>query len=96
VESLRRGAQGHRHLHNADRMRAAFKPCRCKPEHGVKDLWGGPVQYVALTQVRISGVATLDRLFFTHWVFEWERECRPAILELGVRVPEHSILVDVV
>ena len=34
-----------------DRIRAAFKPFRLNPEYGVEDMWGGPVQYVDLTQV---------------------------------------------
>ncbi|PTM96517.1 hypothetical protein C7449_103536 [Mycoplana dimorpha] len=83
-----------------DRMRAAFKPFRLKPDYGVEDLWGGPVQYVDLTQVRMRDVAMLDRFFFKHRAFEWEREYRLAISvrtaeEFGVRAPEHGILVDV-
>lgn len=83
-----------------DRMRAAFKPFRLKPHYGVEDLWAGPVQYVDLTQVRMRGVAMLDRFFFKHRAFEWEREYRLAISvrmaeEFGVGVPEHGILVDV-
>lgn len=83
-----------------DRMHAAFKPFRLKPEYGVEDLWGGPVQYVDLTQVRMRGVAMLDRFFFKHRAFEWEREYRLAISvrmaeEFGVRVPDDGILVDV-
>ncbi|HLP69654.1 MAG TPA: DUF2971 domain-containing protein [Rhizobium sp.] len=83
-----------------DRMRAAFKPFRLKPEYGVEDLWGGPVQYVDLTRVRMRRLAMLDRFFFKHKAFEWEREYRLAISvrmaeEFGVRVPEHGIFVDV-
>lgn len=83
-----------------DRIRAAFKPFRLKPEYGVEDLWGGPVQYVDLTKVCMRGAAMLDRFFFKHRAFEWEREYRLAISvrmakEFGVRVPEHGILVDV-
>ena len=83
-----------------DRMHAAFKPFRLKPEYGVEDLWGGPVQYIDLTQVRMRDVAMLDRFFFKHRAFEWEREYRLAISvrvaeEFGVRVPDHGILVDV-
>lgn len=83
-----------------NRMRSAFKPYRLKPEYGVEDLWGGPVQYVDLTQIRMRGVAMLDRFFFKHRAFEWEREYRLAISvrmaeEFGVQVPEHGILVDV-
>ena len=83
-----------------DRIRASFRPFRLKPEYGVEDLWGGPVQYVDLTKVRMRGVAMLDRFFFKHRAFEWEREYRLAISlrmaeEFGVQVPEHGILVDV-
>ena len=83
-----------------DRMRAAFKPFRLKPGYGVEDLWGSPVQYFDLTRIRMRGVAMLNRFFFKHRAFEWEREYRLAISvrmaeEFGVRVPEHGILVDV-
>jgi hypothetical protein len=83
-----------------DRMRAAFKPFRLKPEYGVEDLWAGPVQYVDLTQIRMRGAPMLDRFFFKHRAFEWEREFRLAISvrmaeEFGVRVPEHGIFVEV-
>ncbi|RYH05919.1 DUF2971 domain-containing protein [Tropicimonas sp. IMCC6043] len=83
-----------------DRIRAAFKPFRLKPEHGVEDLWGGPVQYVDLTKVRMRGVSMLERFFFKHRAFEWEREYRLTISlrmaeEFGVRVPEDGIFVDV-
>lgn len=83
-----------------DRIRAAFKPFRLKSEYGVEDLWGGPVQYVDLTKVRMRGVAMLDRFFFKHRAFEWEQEYRLAISvrmaeEFGVQVPENGILVDV-
>lgn len=83
-----------------DRIRAAFKPFRLKPEYGVEDLRGGPVQYVDLTTIRMRGVAMLDRFFFKHRAFEWEREYRLAISlrmaeEFGVQVPEDGIFVDV-
>ncbi|MDX0986463.1 DUF2971 domain-containing protein [Sinorhizobium medicae] len=83
-----------------DRMHAAFKPFRLKQDYGVEDLCGGPVQYVDLTRVRMRRVAMLDRFFFKHRAFEWEREYRLAISvrmaeEFGVRVPEHGIFVDV-
>ncbi|MDX2388076.1 DUF2971 domain-containing protein [Sinorhizobium medicae] len=56
-----------------DRMHAAFKPFRLKQDYGVEDLCGGPVQYVDLTRVRMRRVAMLDRFFFQHRAFEWER-----------------------
>ncbi len=70
-----------------DRMRAAFKPFRLKPEYGVEDLWAGPVDYVDLTQVRMTGVGMLGRFFFKHQAFEWEREFRLAI---SLRTAEES------
>lgn len=83
-----------------DRMRAAFRPFRPKPEYGVDICGVAPAQYVDLTQVRMRGVATLDRFFFKHRTFEWEREYRLTISvrmaeEFDVQVPEHGILVDV-
>jgi len=83
-----------------ERMRAAFKPFRLKPEYGIEDLWAGPVQYVDLTQVRMSGAGMLDRFFFKHRAFEWEREFRLAISvrmaeEFGFHVPLDGIFVDV-
>lgn len=83
-----------------DRMRAAFKPFRLKPEYGVEDLWAGPVEYIDLTQVRMKGVDMLGRYFFKHRAFEWEREFRLAISlrmaeEFAVQVPADGIFVDV-
>src|SRR5260370_18853748 len=79
-----------------DRMRRAFQPFRLRPEYGVEDLWGSPVRYADLTQVRIRGAEMLDRVFFKHRAFEWEREFRLAISvrmaeEFGVAVPDNGI-----
>ena len=83
-----------------DRMRAAFKPFRLKPEYGVEDLWGGPVRYIDLTQMRMRDAGMLKRFFFKHRAFEWEREFRLAISvrmaeEFGVQVPERGVFVEV-
>lgn len=83
-----------------DRIRAAFKPFRLKPEYGHEDLWAGPVEYLDLTQVRLKGVTMLGRFFIKHRAFEWEREFRLAISlrtaeEFAVKVPVDGILVDV-
>jgi len=83
-----------------DRMRAAFKPFRLKPEYGIEDLWGGAIKYVDLTKVRMKGAAMLNRFFFKHRAFEWEREFRLAISlrmaeEFGVPVPSEGIFVNV-
>jgi hypothetical protein len=82
-----------------DRMRRAFEPFRLRPEYGVEDLWGSPVRYVDLTQVRMR-VSMLERFFFKHRAFEWEREFRLGISvriaeEFGVPVPELGIEVSV-
>jgi hypothetical protein len=74
------------------RMREAFQPFRLKPHYGAEDLWGSPVQYVDLTQVRMRA-GMLERFFFKHRAFEWEREFRLAISlrmaeEFAVEVPE--------
>lgn len=83
-----------------DRMRAAFKPFRLKPEYGHEDLWAGPVEYVDLTQVRMKEATMLGRFFVKHRAFEWEREFRLAISlrmaeEFAVSVPVNGIFVDV-
>lgn len=83
-----------------DRMRKAFKPFHLKPEYGIEDLWAGPVNYVDLTQVRMKGAGMLDRFFFKHRAFEWEREFRLAISlrmaeENAVSVPSDGITVEV-
>jgi hypothetical protein len=83
-----------------ERMFAAFRPFRLKPEYGEEDLWAGRVEYVDLTQVRLKRVGMLDRFFIKHRAFEWEREFRLAISlrpaeEFAVQVPPEGIFVDV-
>lgn len=83
-----------------ERMTAAFKPFRLKPEYGIEDLWAGSVQYVDLTQVRMRGASMLERFFFKHRAFEWELEFRLAISvrmaeENGVSIHPDGIFVDV-
>ncbi len=82
-----------------NRMREAFRPFRLKPEYGAEDLWGGPVQYIDLTQVRMRA-GMLERFFCKHRAFEWEREFRLAISlrtaeEFALKVPPDGITVDV-
>jgi hypothetical protein len=84
----------------ADRMRRAFQPFRLRPEYGVEELWGSPIRYVDLTQIRMRGVGMLERFFFKHRAFEWEREFRLAISmrmaeEFGASIPELGIEVAV-
>ncbi len=83
-----------------DRMRRSFQPFRLRPDYGVEELWGSPVRYVDLTQIRMRDVGMLERFFFKHRAFEWEREFRLAISvrsaeEFGVPVPELGIEVAV-
>ncbi|MEE3500322.1 DUF2971 domain-containing protein [Acidiphilium acidophilum] len=83
-----------------DRMRSAFKPFRLKPEYGHEEIWAGPIKYIDLTQMRMKNVGMLNRFFFKHRAFEWEREFRLAISlrmaeENAVIVPEDGIYVDV-
>lgn len=81
------------------RMRKALSPFRLKPEYAEEELWGSPVRYVDLTQVRMKA-GMLDRFFVKHRAFEWEREFRLAISvrtaeEFGVAVPAKGIEVSV-
>ena len=83
-----------------DRIREAIQPFKLQPGFGIEDLWGGFVDYVDLTQIRMKGVGMLERFFIKHRAFEWEREFRLAISvrsaeEFGVSVPELGIFVDV-
>lgn len=83
-----------------DRMRLAFKPFKLKPDYGIEDLWGGPIEYVDLTKVRMDRAPMLRRFFVKHRAFEWEREFRLAISlrvaeESGVPVPCDGIFVQV-
>lgn len=83
---------------NADRIRAAAKPFRLKPEYGHEDLWAGNVNYVDLLKVRLR-VPMMNRFWYKHMAFSWEREFRLAVSvrmaeEFGVQVPEHGVNVD--
>lgn len=82
------------------RMEKAFVPFRLRPDYGVEDLWGSPVQYFDLTKVRMKGAGMLERFFFKHQAFAWEQEFRLAISmrmaeEFGVAAPETGIEVSV-
>ena len=82
------------------RMRAAFHPFRLAPTYGIEDLWAGPVRYEDLMKVRLRAAGMLERFFYKHRAFEWEREFRLAISvrmaeEFGVSVPDDGIEVSV-
>jgi hypothetical protein len=83
---------------NAGRIEAAAKPFRLKPEYEHEDLWAGYVRYVDLLKEQLR-VSMLDRFWYKHMAFSWEREFRLAISlrtaeEFGVSVPEGGIKVD--
>lgn len=83
---------------NADRIRAAAKPFRLKPEYGHEDLWAGNVNYVDLLKERLR-VSMMDRFWYKHMAFAWEREFRLAVSvrvaeEFGVQVPENGVKVE--
>lgn len=85
-------------LSSAERIRAAAKPFRLKPEYGHEDLWAGNVIYVDLLKERLR-VMLEDRFWYKHMAFSWEREFRLAVSiriaeEFGVEVPELGVYVD--
>lgn len=82
-----------------ERVRAAARPFRLAPEYGTEDLYGGAVEYVDLVQVRMRS-SMLERFFFKHKAFSWEREFRLAISmriaeEFGVQVPQLGVQLSV-
>ena len=83
---------------SAERIRDAAKPFRLKPEYGQEDLWAGNVNYVDLLKERLR-VGMMDRFWFKHMAFSWEREFRLAVSvrmaeEFGVQVPECGVQVE--
>jgi hypothetical protein len=83
---------------SAERIGAAAKPFRLKPEYGHEELWAGNVVYVDLLKERLR-VKMLDRFWYKHMAFSWEREFRLALSlrmaeENGVEVPELGVHVD--
>lgn len=82
------------------RLQNSLRPFRLQPEYGVEDLWGGVVCYMDLLKVRLTNPSMLERFFYKHKAFSWEREFRLAISlrfaeEFGVIVPEMGIDVSV-
>src|SRR2546428_8274813 len=61
-----------------DRMRAAFHPFRLAPQHGTEEMWAGQVRYEDLLKIRLNA-SMLQRFFYKHRAFAWEREFRLAI-----------------
>lgn len=82
-----------------ERMRNSLRSFRLAPEYGTENLWGGAVRYEDLTKVRMKA-GILERFFYKHKAFAWEREFRLAISlrtaeEFGINVPEMGVEVSV-
>ena len=83
---------------NAERIKAAARPFRLKSSYDPENLWAGNVVYVDLLRERLH-VDMLDRFWYKHMAFSWEREFRLAISvrmaeEYGVQVPESGVMVE--
>ena len=77
---------------------SSIAPYRIKPEYGEESLYGGDVKYVNLLEERLK-VNMLERFYYKHLAFSWEKEFRLAISvrgaeEAGVNVPERGIHVE--
>lgn len=84
---------------NAMRIRAAARPYRLKEHYGEEVLWAGNIFYVDLLKERLN-TSMLDRFWYKHMAFSWEREFRLGISlrsaeEAGVDVPDGGVLVEV-
>ncbi|HCG05791.1 MAG TPA: DUF2971 domain-containing protein [Desulfovibrio sp.] len=80
-------------------LRESLRDFRLQPDYGVEELWGDAVLYVDLTQESLREKCMLERFFFKHKAFEWEKEFRLAISlrmaeENGVHVPKLGIFVE--
>jgi hypothetical protein len=81
------------------RLRDAVGPFRLEPQYGAETIWGGPVRYADLTQIRLRAMS-MERFFVKHRAFEWEREFRMAISlahaeENAVTIPPDGVNVPV-
>lgn len=81
-----------------NRIRDAVKPFHIKPEYGEEELWAGNVNYVDLLNEHLR-VSMLERFWYKHMAFSWEKEFRLAISlrmaeEAGVEVPEYGVGVE--
>jgi hypothetical protein len=80
------------------KIEVSLEPYRIKPTYGIEELWGANVSYIDLMQERLK-VSMLERFFYKHNAFSWEKEFRLAISvrtaeEFGVEVPEDGINVN--
>lgn len=80
-----------------EKIRESLEPYRIQPEYGIEELWGANVSYVDLVKECLN-VSMLERFYFKHYAFSWEKEFRLAISlrlaeDMGVSVPEKGIFV---
>ena len=80
-----------------ERISKALTPYKIKPDFGEEQLYGGGINYVDLTKIRLK-TSMLETFYHKHMAFEWEKEFRIAISlrmaeEFGVNVPEKGIKV---
>lgn len=57
-------------LTTPNRISAAAKPFRLKPEYGHEELWAGNVNYVDLLKERLR-INMLERFWYKHMAFSW-------------------------
>lgn len=81
------------------KLSESLEPFRLAENYGDEVLWGGNVEYEDLTQVRLK-TSMLERFFYKHQAFAWEREFRLAISvrmaeEYGVKVPRDGVSVGI-
>jgi hypothetical protein len=81
------------------KLHAALLPFRLAPTFGTEDPWCGDVRYFDLSRNH-ANLSMLERFFYKHQPFEWEREHRIAISlrmaeEFAVAVPKHGISVGI-
>lgn len=80
-----------------EQLQTSLRPFRLALNYGEEEPFGGSVRYVDLFEQRLP-VNMLERFFYKHRAFEWEREYRVVISvrgaeEYGVSVPEDGIYV---
>ena len=80
------------------RIEQALESFRLKPEYGIEEITAAYVSYVDLMQERLK-VSMLERFFYKHNAFSWEKEFRLAITlrmaeEFGVNIPKDGIYVN--
>lgn len=81
-----------------EKLDVSLEPYRIKPEYGIEDIWAGNVTYVDLLKERLK-VSMLERYFYKHKAFSWEKEFRLAISvriahEFGVDTPKEGVFVN--